>query len=80
MRNVRSTCDLIVQHTSLTSSRARGEVYDLRQYPAVAQRNNAIANIAKLGDRLGIGPSARTRIHVYDSGKPKSEIALRLLD
>ena len=58
----------------------KGEVYDLQQYPAVAQRNNAIANIAKLGDRLGIGPSARTRIHVYDSGKPKSETALRLLD
>ncbi len=56
----------------------KGEVYDPRQYPAVAQRTNAIAMMNELGRELGLSPAARTRIHVEDKDKP-NETALRPL-
>jgi P27 family predicted phage terminase small subunit len=58
----------------------KGEVYDLRQYPAVAQRQAALVNITRLGDRLGLSPAARSRITIPDRrDSEKSEAARRLL-
>jgi P27 family predicted phage terminase small subunit len=57
----------------------KGEVYDLRQYPAVAQRTNAIAQMTRIGDRLGLSPAYRTRISLPDKEKPHNETDLRLL-
>ncbi len=45
----------------------KGEVYDIRQYPAVSQRTNSIASMGKLAAHLGLSPAARSRITVPEA-------------
>jgi P27 family predicted phage terminase small subunit len=45
----------------------KGEVHDIRQYPAVSQRTNSIASMGRLAAHLGLSPAARSRIEIPET-------------
>ena len=50
-----------------------------RQYPQVAVSERCGALMMAIGDRLGLNPSARSRIQIPDGERPQSGVAARLL-
>lgn len=55
-------CEFVAAHGEFFPVKKRGEVQDLRPYPAVSQRAQSIASMVRIARELGLSPGARSRI------------------
>jgi len=69
--------DDYLKERGTTYAEAGNKVY--RQYPQVSISERCVALMLACGDRLGLSPSARSRIQIADNGKPQTRVAVRLL-
>lgn len=70
--------DFLKEH-GMTYPKAGKKVRYYRQYPQVNISERCVALMLACGDRLGLNPSARSRIQIPDGDKLKTGVGARLL-